>query len=195
MKYKIEDVSVDKIHQHPQNARRGNVRKIQESIEAHGFFGCLIVQQSTGYILAGNHRYKAAVGLGYKTLPVHYLDVDDQQAKKILLADNYASDLAIWDDDLLRSLLDELDDLDGTLFEEIPETEELRGNILKNQVTPMLTIMLPIEDAGLLEDAITATGLEHNRPAAFKEILSSYVKSRNAGQSKTNGQSKASQTS
>lgn len=57
-------VPVQSIRPHPQNPRKGDVRSIGRSIEAHGFYGRVIVQKSTGYILAGNHRYIAAVESG-----------------------------------------------------------------------------------------------------------------------------------
>ncbi len=44
---------------HPKNPRKGNVDLIIESIEENGFYGALIVQKSTGYILTGNHRFVA----------------------------------------------------------------------------------------------------------------------------------------
>jgi ParB-like chromosome segregation protein Spo0J len=60
----ITQVPVKKIIPHPKNARRGNISKIQDSIRHHGFLGALVVQKSTGHILVGNHRYKAAIALG-----------------------------------------------------------------------------------------------------------------------------------
>ena len=41
---------------HPRNPRRGDVDAIEESIAENGFYGCVVAQRSTGYILAGNHR-------------------------------------------------------------------------------------------------------------------------------------------
>jgi len=54
----------------------------------------VVVQESTGHILAGNHRWKAAGDAGLATVPVFYLDVDDDAARRILLVDNRSSDLA-----------------------------------------------------------------------------------------------------
>ena len=51
---------VSELKQHPQNPRRGNVEAIKQSIETSGFFGAIIVQKSTGYILAGNLRSRVA---------------------------------------------------------------------------------------------------------------------------------------
>lgn len=80
-----------------------------------------MVQQSTGFILAGNHTYKAAVALKWKEVAATFVDVDDEQALRILLVDNRANDLAMYDDAALAEVLKYLDStatgLVGTLFD------------------------------------------------------------------------------
>ena len=44
---------------HPRNPRKGNVESIRESIEHNGWYGAVLVQKSTGYIIAGNHHIKS----------------------------------------------------------------------------------------------------------------------------------------
>jgi ParB-like chromosome segregation protein Spo0J len=78
-------VSVDELKPHPQNARQGDLGSICESIDANGFYGAIVAQQSMGYILAGNHRWRAAIARGLKFVPVLWLDVDDATALRILL--------------------------------------------------------------------------------------------------------------
>ena len=90
---------------HPENARRGNVERLEESIRSNGFYGALVVQKSTRHIVVGNHRYQAAVNVGIEQIPVLWVDVDDQQARKLLLVDNRSNDVASYDDDLLIDLL------------------------------------------------------------------------------------------
>jgi len=90
---------------HPENARRGNVERLEESIRSNGFYGALVVQRSTRHIVVGNHRYQAAVNVGIEQIPVLWVDVDDQQARKLLLVDNRSNDVASYDDDLLIDLL------------------------------------------------------------------------------------------
>jgi hypothetical protein len=137
--------------------------------------GALVVQKSTGHILVGNHRYKAAIALGMSELPVHYVDVSDEQATKILLADNAASDLSVWDEDLLAELLTDLEDLEGSLMEAPLPEPELSSKMNMTGKGAQLTLIIPISDFGLLEDAITATGFQNDRSRAFREILESYV--------------------
>lgn len=116
MEYEI--VPADKIRPHPENARRGNLRAIRLSIETHGFYLPLVVQRSTGYILVGNHRYKAGLELGMTEFPVKYKDVNKREAKEILLMDNKSSDDASYDMEQLAELLESLDnDFEGTGFD------------------------------------------------------------------------------
>lgn len=109
------NVPVDNLTLHPANARQGDIGAIMESIQVNGWFGSIVVQESTGHILAGNHRFEAATELGFETIPdVIFVDVDDEQAIKILLADNKTSDDAIYNDQMLLDLLRAVPDLEGT---------------------------------------------------------------------------------
>lgn len=108
-----EVASVDELRQHPQNPRKGDVAVIAKSIDVNGFYGAVVAQRSTGYVLAGNHRLLAAKQHGIDELPVLWLDVDDDAARRILLVDNRANDLASYDNDQLAELLRDID-LDGT---------------------------------------------------------------------------------
>lgn len=109
-----EVVDVKRIQEHPQNPRLGVVEAIEDSIDQNGWYGAVVVQKSTGYILAGNHRFRAAITQGAKEIPVIYRDVDDETAIRILLADNKTAELGGYDEDLLSELLSGLETLDGT---------------------------------------------------------------------------------
>lgn len=95
---KYQQIKVADVQPHPENPRLGNLAAIGSSIEANGFYGAIVVQKSTGHILAGNHRYLAARQLGVETIPAIVVDVDDVTARCILLADNRTSDLGSYDD-------------------------------------------------------------------------------------------------
>lgn len=56
--------AVDSLQPHPQNANEGDVGAIVESIDENGFFGAVLVQASTGRILAGKHRWASAIERG-----------------------------------------------------------------------------------------------------------------------------------
>lgn len=108
-------VAVDSIIEHPQNPNVGDLDLIGESLEENGFYGSLIVQRSTGYVLVGNHRLRAAKKLGLAEVPVTYVDVDDERAAKIMIADNKIAKAGEMDDAILAKLFEEIDAL-GTGF-------------------------------------------------------------------------------
>lgn len=101
----IEYVKVGDLKPHPKNARQGDIGAIIISIEQNGWFGTIVAQKSTKYILAGNHRFQAAVQLGMTHVPVFWVDCDDDRALAILVADNRTSDIGSWDEDGLREIL------------------------------------------------------------------------------------------
>ena len=104
----VRHVSPDELTPHPDNPRRGDVDAIARSIGQNKFFGAIVVQKSTGFILAGNHRNEAAKQLGFKKVPVMYVNVDDEHALRILAVDNRTSDLASYDDETLAALLQKI---------------------------------------------------------------------------------------
>ena len=110
-----ELVPVTALKRHPKNPRKGDQVAIAESIAHNGFYGALIVQKRTGYILAGNHRFDEAKKQDAKEIPVIWLDVDDDEAERILLVDNRSNDLASYDDEALKQTLSELLERSGTL--------------------------------------------------------------------------------
>ena len=109
-------VPVSELHLHESDPRQGDVGAIIQSIKANGFYRPIVVQRSTGKILAGNHACRAAVSLGIDRVPVAYVDCDDAAALKILLVDNWTNDLACYDNSALVELLHSLPTLEGTGF-------------------------------------------------------------------------------
>lgn len=110
-------VPVGDLSLHPDNPRQGDIGAIATSIERNGWFGALVAQTGSGRVLVGNHRLQAARQLGIEELPVHWVDVDEVTARRILLADNRTSDLAAYNDTDLIALLQaqiQEDDLLGT---------------------------------------------------------------------------------
>lgn len=103
------------------NARRGDIDAIAESLKTLGQFKPLVVNRGTltgrpNEILAGNHTAQAATKLGLESLLVAWVDVDEETATKIVVADNRTSDLSSYDNDALAELLGGLHDYTGTGF-------------------------------------------------------------------------------
>jgi hypothetical protein len=100
------------------NARRGYVADIRKSIRANGQYRSLVVRLCDDgqlVILAGNHTYDAVRAERHPAVRCEVITCTDQEARKINLADNRLSDLAMDDSDALVELLSYLDgDYDGT---------------------------------------------------------------------------------
>lgn len=119
----VEMVPLAELLQHPENTNNGDIEALAESVRINGFYSPVIVQRSTGFILAGNHRYVVAMMMDPKqSLPVIYLDVSDDRAKRIMLADNAITRRGHDDEAHLLDLLQELHQtelgLKGTGFED-----------------------------------------------------------------------------
>lgn len=111
-------IDVDALVTHPGNARRGDVPAIMRSLERFGQVKPIVVQSSTGYVVAGNHVLAAAKRLGWKTVKAIVEDMDDETATAYLIADNRTSDRAKYDVGGLNALLANVLDLEGTGFDE-----------------------------------------------------------------------------
>ena len=112
----VASVALNTLESYPTNPRRGDIEAIAQSLKAHGQYRPIVVQYGTNFILAGNHTYKAAKKLGWKKIKITYVDVDEESARKIVLADNRLTDLATYNEPLLKSLLTALPELEGTGF-------------------------------------------------------------------------------
>lgn len=128
----VEMVDINAVSPWPRNPRNGDLGAIAESIRQNGFYGTLTVQKSTGHILAGNHRWMAALEVGLKEVPVAWVDVDDKMAARINLVDNRSANLG-WDDDaLIAEILNELPSLEGTGYD-----DEALAEIIAKQDLPL----------------------------------------------------------
>ena len=90
------------------NPRRGHVASIQESLREHGQFAPLLLQKSSRQIIKGNHTYKAMMLEGFLEADFTVIDVDDDEAERILLVDNRTSDKGTYDQTELAALLDRI---------------------------------------------------------------------------------------
>lgn len=122
---------------YPGNARRGDVDMIVRSLEQHGQYKPIVVNRGTKApnlertILAGNHTWQAAKQLGWEKIDVHWVDMDEHQARNVVLIDNKANDAATYDVDALVDMLTEYPDLTGTGF-----TRDELDTLLESLETP-----------------------------------------------------------
>ena len=121
---------LDQLTEDHKNPRHGDITTIASSLRAHGQFRPVLVNKGTHTgrpyeILAGNHTIKAMRTLHAEDLTawshadVWLIDVDEENATRIVLADNRTSDLGSYTNDALLDLLDDLDgDYEGTGYTE-----------------------------------------------------------------------------
>lgn len=89
---------------------------VKESIKEFGFKVPIIIDEND-VIIAGHTRKKAALEIGIKEVPVIVADdLTPQQVDAFRLADNKVAEFSEWDEDLLMSELNKLDDLDMSAF-------------------------------------------------------------------------------
>ena len=108
----IEYVPIGQLKPFDGNPRKisdKGLEKLQRSVEEFGFVNPILAQRGTNMIIAGHQRLKAAKAAGLTEVPVVWLDMDDATAKAYNIADNRLQDEAEWDDELLASLLEELE--------------------------------------------------------------------------------------
>jgi hypothetical protein len=170
IKQKYRQALVADLTPHPENPRQADVGAIHTSIERNGFYGAIIVQLSTGYVLAGNHRLLALRQQGAAKVPIIEVDVDDETATRIMLADNRTNDLASYDNDLLSSLLQ-------TIAQESPEAllgTGYDGDDLDDLLASLQESDGPNADGNVVRDLTDSERLDKYRESATRSILLDY---------------------
>jgi len=165
----IQSMAISSLTAYPTNPRRGDIDAIALSLHAHGQYRPIVVQASTKFVLAGNHTLKAAKKLGWKKIKAVLVDVDEDTAKKIVLADNRLTDLAGYNEPLLKSLLQALPELEGTGFTE-SEVEALDRLISGEQKDPV-TSSTTLKDDPEVRIAAWKFTVEQDAYDAWKEQL------------------------
>ena len=81
---------------------------LAKSIEKNGFVTPIVIQKSTNYVVAGNHRVLAARKMKLKSIPARIVSMSDAESLRFLLADNRVSDESVYNEDILASLLESI---------------------------------------------------------------------------------------
>lgn len=151
----LKEVEIERLTPHPNNPRRGDIAAIAASLERFGQVKPLIVQrwseqlQKGGIIVAGNHTYQAALRLKWPTVKILVKDMDDEEAKGYLIADNRTADKATYDHQehykVMAELSPEMREILGidedemeTLADQAGATvvEGAKGEAIRTQATP-----------------------------------------------------------
>lgn len=106
-----EWVAIDDIKPCPRNPRsnRAAVEPVARSIATLGFGAPIVCRATTRVIIAGHTRWLAAKALGLESVPVRFMDVTEEQAAALMLADNKLGEIAEWDDSAVADILSGLD--------------------------------------------------------------------------------------
>lgn len=144
------------------NPRVGNVDVIKGSLRAHGQYKPILVNKGThtdrpSEVLAGNHTLKAIRDLAeehpdderWQSVDVWEIDVDDDRASRIVVADNRTSELGGTDDEVLADLLEEMArqdaELEGTGYES-EDLEYLLGQVRASEAQGVIDDIFPEQD-------------------------------------------------
>lgn len=105
----IEQVAIDDLRPDPANPRRisnDQLEALTNSIREYGFVQPVLARREDRTVVGGHQRITAARRLGYKTVPVVFLDVSLEQARVLNIGLNKIS--GEWDNEMLARLLADL---------------------------------------------------------------------------------------
>lgn len=109
----IVTLNVSEIKEWENNARihtRRNLEALKKSLAAFGQTKPILVQKSSMSIIAGNGTYQAICALGWETIDCRILDISDEQAEALAIADNRTGLLSEWDERMLAESLKKIDE-------------------------------------------------------------------------------------
>jgi len=170
--YEYELVPASSLTNHPRNARRGNVERIRRLIRENGYVSPVVAQRSSGHVIVGNHRFRAAVAEGIDQVPCIWVDVPDARAEAMAVSDNVASDDADWDRRLLLDVLRDLDEASDVPLEasgldvaDMTEVARLTGELADESVAWLDRIIERSRDGAgdVSDDGTQRDGQRHDR--------------------------------
>ena len=105
----VVEVPIEDLRPDPANPRRiseAQIEALTRSIQEYGFVQPVLARSEDKTVIGGHQRLIAARRLGYKTVPVSFLDVSLEQARLLNLGLNKIS--GEWDNELLARLIADL---------------------------------------------------------------------------------------
>lgn len=147
----IINVKVGDLIPYENNPRKNDeaVDKVALSISAFGFKVPIVIDRNN-VVVTGHTRLKAAQKLGLTEVPcIRADDLTDEQIKAFRLADNKVAEFSSWDEEKLMQELEELGDIDMSLygFDELAaEADEItaesqEGNLAKRYLVPPFSVI------------------------------------------------------
>lgn len=123
MAFSVENWPVASLQANPDNYRHHPERQVEQlriSLREHGQYKNVVITPE-GVILAGHGVVQAAAELDWQTIAVHVFDGTEEQQRKLMVADNELSRMAVDDDAQLSQLLSAIQaetGLEGTGFDD-----------------------------------------------------------------------------
>ena len=111
VQHEITQLPIDSLIEDPQNARlhgAKNLAAIKSSLQEFGQVEPLVVQKGSKTVIGGNGRLSAMKALGWETVTVMLVDLDDKSAKALGIALNRTAELGEWNTEQLAATLQEL---------------------------------------------------------------------------------------
>ncbi len=130
----LKHISPDSLKPYKRNARVHSDRQIKQlvaSIKEFGFTSPVVIDEKKN-VIAGHGRLAAAKRLKLETVPcVEAKNLTTKQARSLRIADNKIAESAIWDFDLLK---EEIKDLDLSAFglDILPSIGEIADDVEEN---------------------------------------------------------------
>lgn len=118
-KLEIKYIPIDDIKPYKNNPRLNEdaIPYVMNSIKEFGFKNPIILDKNN-VIVAGHTRLESAKRLDMKEVPVIYADdLTEEQVKAFRLADNKVAEKSIWDYTKLDEELDNILDIDMSMFD------------------------------------------------------------------------------
>lgn len=107
----------------PRTHDKKNLASIKASLEKFGQVEPLVVQRSTKKVIGGNGRLSVMKQLGWDSVAIVLVDVDESKARQLSVVLNRTAELADWDMPELASILSEIKasdiSLDSVGFDDI----------------------------------------------------------------------------
>lgn len=106
----IQQVHITKIkpsHYNPRKLSDSNKEHIKTSLQKFGFVIPIVVNKNNDTIVGGHQRYQIAKELGYTEVPVHYVDLTEDEERELNIRLN--KNIGRWDTTKLKEVFQEED--------------------------------------------------------------------------------------
>jgi ParB-like chromosome segregation protein Spo0J len=116
----VEQVSPDKLIPHEKNPKKHpktQLKKLIKNIEEFGFTNPILAikHKKKRVVIAGHARLEASKQMGLKKVPVVMLPISYEKALAYVIADNRIAEESEWDEEALRDLVDDIQNLEMPL--------------------------------------------------------------------------------